>query len=132
MGQQQLHLIVLGIILAGIAVVMGLVSFQINAVQSNRDAVIMDLNHLASFSQAYFKKIEGYGGGGHSFIGYDIPTQQKKNDNGTYEVISTQPQKVIIQGIGVEKEGDLGCSESNNIKYRIIVEQNQTNLQKIN
>jgi hypothetical protein len=127
-----LHLIVLGIILVGLSVIMGLVSFQKNAVQSNRDAVIMDLNHLASFSQAYSKKIKGYGGGGHSFIGYDIPTRLKKNDNGTYEVISTQPQKVIIQGIGVEKESDLGCSESNNIKYRIIVEQNQTNLQKIN
>ena len=94
--------------------------------------MIMDLNHLAQFSQAYFKKVKGYGGGGHSFIGYNIPTQLKNNDNGTYEIISTLPQKVIIQGIGVEKEGGLGCSQSNNIIYRIVVEQNQTNLQRIN
>jgi hypothetical protein len=92
----------------------------------------MDLNHLASFSQAFFKKVKNYGGGDNSFIGYHIPTRLKKNDNGTYKVISTQPQKVIIQGIGVEKEGNLGCSQSNNIKYRIVVEQNQTNLQRIN
>jgi len=57
MGQQQLHLIVLGIILVGIAVVIGLGNFQSKALQSNRDAVIMDLNHLASFAQAYFKKL---------------------------------------------------------------------------
>jgi hypothetical protein len=54
MGQQQLHLIVLGIILVGLTVIMGLVSFQINAVQSNRDAVIMDLNHLASSNRINF------------------------------------------------------------------------------
>ena len=132
MGQQQLHLIVLGIILVGIAIVIGLGNFQSKAVQSNRDAVIMDLNHLASFAQAYFKKAKTYGGGDHSFAGYDIPTQLKRNDNGTYNVISTQPRKVTIEGIGVEKEGNLGCSQSNNIKYRIIVEPSQTILQKIN
>ncbi len=87
MGQQQLHLLVLGIILVGIALVIGLVNFQNKAVQSNRDAVIMDLNHLASFAQAYFKKTEGYGGGDHSFIGYYIPSQLKNNGNGTYKVI---------------------------------------------
>jgi len=37
--------------------------------------VITDLNHLASLGQAYSKKAKGYGGGGHSFIGYDIPTE---------------------------------------------------------
>jgi len=132
MGQQQLHLIVLGIIIVGLAVITGLGNFQNNAVQSNRDAVIMDLNHLASFSQAYFKKVKGYGGRGHSFIGYAIPTQLENNDNGTYDIISTLPQKVIIQGTGVEKEGELGCSQGNNIIYQIVVEQNQANLQRIN
>jgi hypothetical protein len=48
-GQQQLHLLVLAIILVGIAVVMGLDNFQNKAVQSNRDAVILDLNNLASY-----------------------------------------------------------------------------------
>jgi len=83
MGQQQLHLLVLGIILVGIAIVIGLDNFQTKAVQANRDAVILDLNHLASYAQAYFKKAKGYGGGDHSFIGYDVPTQLKNNDNGT-------------------------------------------------
>jgi hypothetical protein len=131
MGQQQLHLLVLGIILVGIALVVGHDNFQNKAVQSNRDAVILDLNNLASFAQAHFKKTTTYGGGGYSFIGYDVPSQLKSNDNGTYSVISTQPLKVIIEGIGKEKGGNLGCSQSNNITYRIIVEPNQTNLQKI-
>jgi len=94
--------------------------------------VIIDLNYLASDALAYFKKTSTYGGGEQSFTGYDLPFQLKTNDNGTYSVLSTQPQKVIVEGIGVEKEGNLGCSGSNNIKYRIIVEPEKTTLQKIN
>ncbi|MBT8385883.1 MAG: hypothetical protein KJO12_00600 [Ignavibacteria bacterium] len=56
----------------------------------------------------------------------------KTNDNGTYRVLSTQPQKVIIEGTGVEKEGNLGCGQPNNIKYRIVVEPIKTTIQKIN
>jgi len=132
MGQQQILLIVLGIIIVGIAIVIGIDNFQSKAVQANRDAVIIDLNYLASDALAYFKKTSTYGGGEQSFTGYDLPFQLKTNDNGTYSVLSTQPQKVIVEGIGVEKEGNLGCSGSNNIKYRIIVEPEKTTLQKIN
>jgi len=132
MGQQQLLLLVLGIILVGIAVMIGLINFHSNAVQSNRDAVILDLNNLASFAQAYYKKTESFAGGGYDFIGYDIPSQLKANDNGTYTVISTQAQEVTIEGIGKESEGNPGCSQSsNNITYRIVVESNQTTLQLI-
>jgi len=48
MGQQQILLIVLGIIIVGIAIVIGIDNFQSKAVQANRDAVIIDLNYLAS------------------------------------------------------------------------------------
>ena len=132
MGQQQILLIVLGIIIVGIAIVVGLDNFQSKAVQANRDAVIIDLNYLASDAQVHYKKTKTYGGGEQSFIGYDIQSQLKTNDNGTYNVLSTQPLNVIIEGIGVEKEGNLGCSGSNNIKYSIIVEPGKSILQKIN
>ncbi len=132
MGQQQILLIVLGIIIVGIAIVIGINSFQSKAVQANRDAVIIDLNYLASDAQAYYKKTTTYGGGEQSFIGYDLPEQLKTNDNGTYSLISTQPQNVTIEGVGVEKEGNLGCGQPNNIKYRIVVAPTKTTLQKVN
>lgn len=132
MGQQQILLIVLAIIIVGIAVVVGLNYFDKKAVLANRDAVILDLNNLASDAQSYYKKTSTFGGGEQDFMGYDIPVKLKSNDNGNYRVISLQPQEVIIQGTGVEKEGSLGCSGSNNIKYRIIIEKNSTTLQKIN
>lgn len=65
-------------------------------------------------------------------MGYDIPEQLKANDNGDYSVLSTQPQKVTIEGVGKEREGALGCGQSGFITYRIIVEPTQTVLQKIN
>jgi len=132
MGQQQIFLIVLAIIIVGIAIVIGIDNFHSKSVQANRDAVIIDLNYLASDAQAYYKKTTTYGGGEQSFMGYDIQSQLKTNDNGTYSVLSTQPQKTIIEGIGVEKEGNLGCGQPNNIKYRIVVEPIKTTLQKIN
>jgi Tfp pilus assembly protein PilE len=132
MGQQQLFLLILVIILVGIAVVIGLDSFHSKAVQSNRDAVIIDLNYLASDAQAYYKKKLTYGGGDQSFMGYDIPAQLTTNDNGDYGIISTQSQKVTIEGIGKEKEGTPGCGQTGNITYRIIVEPTKTTLQKIN
>jgi hypothetical protein len=69
MGQQQLFLLILVIILVGIAVVIGLDNFHSKAVQSNRDAVIIDLNYFASDAQAYYKKTQTYGGGDQSFMG---------------------------------------------------------------
>jgi Tfp pilus assembly protein PilE len=131
MGQQQIMLLVLAVILVGIAVTIGLISFQSKAVQSNRDAVITDLNYLASDAQAYYKKTGTYGGGDQSFLGYDIPEQLKRNDNGDYSIVATQSQKITIQGIGKEKEGVPGCGQTGNITYRIIIEPNKISLQKI-
>jgi hypothetical protein len=131
MGQQQLHLLVLGIILVGIAFIVGLDGFQNKAVESNRDAVINDLNYLASYAKAYFKKSTVYGGGGNSFVGYNVPEKLKENENGTYSLISAQPTKVILRGVGKEKAGSPGCSQGNNITYHLTVEPNLITLQKI-
>jgi len=132
MGQQQILLIVLGVIVVGIAIVIGIGNFHSKAVQANRDAVIIDLNYLASDAQAYYKKTITYSGEEQGFMDFDLPEQLKTNNNGTYSVISTQLQKVIIEGIGVEKESNLGCSQSNNIRYRIVVDPSKSTLQKIN
>ena len=54
MGQQQLLLIVLGVIIVGIAVVVGINVFTASAASSNRDAITSDLTNLASLSQEYY------------------------------------------------------------------------------
>ena len=53
MGQQQLLLIVLGVIIVGIAIAVGITMFKTNAQSSNRDQVINDLQNLAAKAQQY-------------------------------------------------------------------------------
>lgn len=90
MGQQQLLLIILGVIIVGIAIAVGLSLFSAQSIQSNRDAIINDLNNLAA--QAYQHRIRpssmggGNGkydasGGGTAFV---IPSKMSSNENATF------------------------------------------------
>ena len=69
MGQQQLLLIILGVIVVGIAVAVGITMFTDNAVNANRDAVTNDLVNLAARAQQYYRRPTALGGGGNSFVG---------------------------------------------------------------
>jgi hypothetical protein len=102
MGQQQLLLIVLGVIVVGIAVVVGINLFNANAVSSNRDGVVSDLNNLGAMAQQYYKKPASMGGGGNTFTGWTIPTQLDTTANGFY-VATVAAQSVVIVGTGTEK-----------------------------
>ncbi|MCP4724249.1 MAG: hypothetical protein GY863_04400, partial [bacterium] len=67
MGQQQLLLIVLGVIVVGIAVALGMTMFSEGAAQSNFDAVLADIQRYASNAQQFYMKPSSLGGGGMSF-----------------------------------------------------------------
>ena len=61
MGQQQLLLIVLSVIIVGIAVVVGIQMFGASAASSNLEAVTSDLLHLAARAQQILCKTCRYG-----------------------------------------------------------------------
>jgi len=73
MGQQQLLLIVLGVIIVGIAVVVGINLFNANAEESTKDGVVSDCTNLGAMAQQYYKKPTSMGGGGNSFVGWEVP-----------------------------------------------------------
>ena len=108
MGQQQLLLIVLGVIVVGIAVVVGINLFNANATSANRDGVISDLNNLGAMAQQYYKKPTSMGGGGNTFTGWTIPTGLDSTANGTYSP-TVSATSVSIVGTGTEP-GDDGSS----------------------
>lgn len=56
MGQQQLLLIVLGVIVVGIAVVVGINLFNANAESSAKDTIISEGTNLGALAQQYYKK----------------------------------------------------------------------------
>jgi hypothetical protein len=73
MGQQQLLLIVLGVIIVGIAVVVGINLFNANAEESTKDGVVSDCTNLGAMAQQYYKKPTSMGGGGNAFTGWEVP-----------------------------------------------------------
>jgi hypothetical protein len=56
MGQQQLLLIVLGVIVVGIAVVVGINLFNASAEEANKDGIVSDCTNLGAMAQQYYKK----------------------------------------------------------------------------
>ncbi len=108
MGQQQLLLIVLSVIIVGIAVVVGINMFSSSAASANLEAVTSDLLNLASRAQQYYVKPSGMGGGGNSFSGITISelTAKTSNDNGSYSISTAGTATLVgIQGVGVQ-DGD--------------------------
>lgn len=102
MGQQQLLLIVLGVIIVGIAVVVGINVFTASSSQANRDAVISDLTNLASLAQQYYRKPTALGGGGNTFKDWKVPASLDTTGNGVYTATVTD-QSVTLVGTGNEK-----------------------------
>jgi Tfp pilus assembly protein PilE len=102
MGQQQLLLIVLGVIVVGIALVIGIAMFSGNAVSSNRDSVVADLNNLGAKALQHYKKPATMGGGGNKFTGWTLPPELDTTANGNYR-LTVAVQTVTIRGYGIEK-----------------------------
>ncbi|MBA4321096.1 MAG: hypothetical protein C0412_22120 [Flavobacterium sp.] len=96
MGQQQLLLIVLGVIIVGIAVVVGINVFTAQNTNSNRDAVTSDLTTIAAQAQQFYKKPTALGGGGNSFTGFTIPANMQKNPNGSYTATVTATEVTLV------------------------------------
>ena len=63
MGQQQLLLLVLGIVIVGLAIVVGIQAFAENQKKSNVDALLLTSMRIASDSQAWLRTPTSFGGG---------------------------------------------------------------------
>jgi hypothetical protein len=118
LGQQQLLLIVLGVIIVGIAVLLGIALFRAQSVENKRDVVINESLNISSIALQYFKKARLYGGGQSTFTGWDIPNELQVTSNGSYTA-TVQPEEVIIIGTGNEI-----VSGGDSIKVKTIVTAN--------
>lgn len=107
MGQQQLLLIVLGVIIVGIAVVVGINIFTASSSQANRDAVISDLTTLASMAQQFYRKPAALGGGSNTFTGWTVPVNLSQTANMSAAVTPTiAAQSVTLVAVGNETGND--------------------------
>lgn len=102
MGQQQLLLIVLGLVVIGIAVVVGISLFRAHAISSKRDILINETVDMAAQAISYYKRTREFGGGGKSFIGWQIPSQVQNTINGSYVINAINKDEVVIIATGTE------------------------------
>ena len=102
MGQQQLLLIVLGLVVIAIAVVVGISLFRAHAISSKRDILINETIDMAAQAIGYYKREKAFGGGGKSFIDWQIPPQLQNTINGSYIIDQINKDEVVIIATGTE------------------------------
>jgi hypothetical protein len=120
MGQSQLLLLALALIVIGAAIATAIVMFGNSASDANRDAVLADLTTLSQRAQVYYRKPAILAGGGKSFTGLTADLNGLKklvntnatpwmNANGSYSVVSAgTSDRVVLKGVGQEPGNDPG------------------------
>jgi hypothetical protein len=101
-GQQQILLIVLGLVVIGIAVAVGMSLFRAHAISSKRDILTNETIDMAAQAISYYKRAREFGGGGKSFIGWEIPAQVQNTINGSYIIGEVYNDHVILIATGTE------------------------------
>lgn len=108
MGQQQLLLIVLGIIIIGIAIVIGINLFTASAIEAKRNNITNELVNLASLAQQHYRKPQTMGGGNRAFdnshggVTWTIPPSLVTTGNGWFGIQSIAADEVVILATGNE------------------------------
>lgn len=116
MGQQQLLLIILGVIIVGIAVAVGITMFQDNAISANKDSVVNDLVQLAAKAQQFYRRPTSLGGGGNSYttltadsvgMAMLVSPAFSSNDNGKYFITTAgDATQLVLTGYGRSQNAD--------------------------
>jgi len=108
MGQQQLLLIVLGIMIIGIAIIMGVNLFSASAVEAKRNNITNELINLASMAQQHYRRPQTMGGGNRAFdnshggVSWSIPPSLVVTGNGWFGIQNISPDQVVILATGNE------------------------------
>jgi hypothetical protein len=105
MGQQQLLLIVLGVIIVGIAVVVGINLFNASAEESAKDTITSECTNLAAMCLQYYKKPVALGGGGNSFAGFVTPAALATTNSATYVVTPNGNTDCVVVGTPLASSG---------------------------
>lgn len=111
MGQQQLFLIVIVTIIAGIATVVAINTMDVSRRGANESAVRQDIFSVLTDARVYYQKSELINGK-KSFDGFsinDVHSVQATNENGTYTVSGTG-QSVTIIATGTFNEVNLSAT----------------------
>lgn len=135
MGQQQLLLYALGLLVIGAAIFVGIQKFTASHQDASIEVLKLDLLTIAAKAQLYCRTPKSLDGGGHSFSGLTIhPDGLKKlfvaleNENGCFKIMSGNNEFLIIQATGKDDYDGDGQNLTVEIKvYADSVEMNVVN-----
>ncbi len=108
MGQQQLLLVVLGVIIVGLAIFIGITYFTQYAADSKREILTGELVNMASMAQQHYKKPNALGGGNRSFNGSNggrawvIPDEIETSGAGYFQISGIESDEITILATGNE------------------------------
>jgi len=108
MGQQQLLLIILGVIIVGVAIAVGISMFSSQSVKSNQDAILSDLANLAADAYQYKIRPTSMGGGNGTYSGYSVTATGSwgtTNPNATYEVVTQTATALKLKATSKQVNG---------------------------
>lgn len=99
MGQHQILLIAFGTIILSAAVVVGMNVYAIGSLNSEIDALIIDVNSVAASATSYWRMPVALGGGARSFEGVSDVTSfdsDLSNMNGTFVLSSVITNQFVL------------------------------------
>ena len=122
MGQQQLLLIVLAMIIVGIAVIFSITLFRQKAIDSKRDLLINECGNLAMDAMKFYKKPANLGGGGNSFVGWSIPEILVTTATGNYSTTTgSYTTSIFIDSVIIVGTGNEVVNGTDSVKVQVSV-----------
>jgi len=107
LGQQQLLLIVLGVIVVSIAVAVAINLFSASVTETNRDELVSALTSLSALAQEYYQKPAMLGGGNRKFKKWKMPKFYKNFEGNRIKVkVNNKGNEVTITATGTAKGRD--------------------------
>lgn len=85
-----------------IAVAIGMSLFRAHAINSKRDILVNETIDMAAQAIGYYKRAREFGGGGKSFVGWQIPPQLQSTINGSYVIENISDAEIVIVATGTE------------------------------
>ncbi|MBE2280835.1 MAG: hypothetical protein IAE91_10615 [Ignavibacteriaceae bacterium] len=124
MGQQQLLLIVLSVIIVAIAVITGINMFQQNAQSFKKDQMINEAMTISVDARKFWLLPLSSGGGGNSFLNYRIPEGLRISETAIYSLTDVTAGSLKI--VGTDRNRQMG---SDAVTITVVVYPESSNLE---
>jgi hypothetical protein len=126
MGTQQILMLVIGVIIVGLAITVGFVTFNNGSYNSNKSAIAVEMQELSTRLMQYWMLPTSMGGASQLASNVSVASVGKSlgfldmegvyklsNDNGEYRVLSVNGSEVKIAALG-------NVSKKNKFPYAVL------------